>query len=371
MFSRRAWFPSVVLLALVAGCDGENPVAPGGGAGPEASIPVPAGGPTVVMSGLDSPRGLAFGPDGALYVVEAGRDEIRGPCVPVARGQNCYSGTGAVTKLWKGTQSRVARGLPSVFNPGMGDVTGPHDISFQGLGNGLVTIGWGADPSARAGLGSYSAGFGHVVKLRPSGGWSPLADAAGFEEENNPAGGPVDSNPYGILAEPGVHYVTDAGGNDLLELHADGGLSVVAVLPSTPAPPPFGASEPVPTEVERGPDGSLYVSTLTGVPFLAGTAGIYRIGQGGTPELVAGGFKAITDFAFGPDGSLYVVEYDTAPIFFGAPGRLTRVAPDGSRSVVTADLTRPTGVVIGPDGVVYVSNRGNEVGVGEVLAFRP
>jgi glucose/arabinose dehydrogenase len=28
---------------------------------------------TVVMSGLDNPRGLTFGPQGALYVAEAGR----------------------------------------------------------------------------------------------------------------------------------------------------------------------------------------------------------------------------------------------------------------------------------------------------------
>ena len=30
-------------------------------------------GQTVVMSGLDNPRGLAFAPNGALYVAEAGR----------------------------------------------------------------------------------------------------------------------------------------------------------------------------------------------------------------------------------------------------------------------------------------------------------
>ena len=35
---------------------------------------------TVVMSGLDNPRGLAFAPNGALYVAEAGRGGD-GPCV--------------------------------------------------------------------------------------------------------------------------------------------------------------------------------------------------------------------------------------------------------------------------------------------------
>jgi glucose/arabinose dehydrogenase len=33
----------------------------------------------VIMSGLDNPRGLALGPEGALYVVEAGRGGT-GPC---------------------------------------------------------------------------------------------------------------------------------------------------------------------------------------------------------------------------------------------------------------------------------------------------
>lgn len=44
---------------------------------------------TVVMSGLDNPRGLAFGPEGALYVVEAGRGGS-GPCQVLRGLLRCY-----------------------------------------------------------------------------------------------------------------------------------------------------------------------------------------------------------------------------------------------------------------------------------------
>ena len=40
------------------------------------AVPSPAGaltGPQVVASGLDNPRGITLGPDGTLYVAEAGR----------------------------------------------------------------------------------------------------------------------------------------------------------------------------------------------------------------------------------------------------------------------------------------------------------
>ena len=57
---------------------------------------------TCVMSGLDSPRGLAFDPDGALYVAEAGRGAGAVPspatdprCFTVSTGAIvCYGPTG-------------------------------------------------------------------------------------------------------------------------------------------------------------------------------------------------------------------------------------------------------------------------------------
>jgi glucose/arabinose dehydrogenase len=214
-----------------------------------------------------------------------------------------------------------------------------------------------------------------LIALQPSGQWHVEADVAGFEGAQNPAGGPVDANPYGLLAEPGVRFVVDAGGNSLLEVRSNGSVSLVAIFSPIPVPagpfnPPFAFSDAVPTEVGRGPDGALYVSTLTGVPFLPGAAAIYRVVPGQAPQLYAGGFTQITDFDWGPDGSLYVVQHASAP-FFNGPGALIRVAPGGARTVITTALQNATGVLAGPDGAVYVSHKVHAAGAGEVLRIVP
>jgi hypothetical protein len=291
--------------------------------------------------------------------------------VAVARGPNCYSGSGAISRWWRGEQERVASGLPSLVNTGSTDIAGPHDIGFIGRGTAFVSIGWGGNPAARSSLGEHGVGFGRLIQLAPSGHWKVVADVAEVEGDANPDGGIVDSNPYGVLVEPGEIHVVDAGGNSLLRAGMDKRVLPIATFPTTPAPPPFAQSEAVPTEVQRGPDGALYVSTLSGVPFLAGTAAIYRVVPGEPPMLYAGGFKTITDFAFAPDGSMYVLEFASGPIFFGGPGQLVHVAVDGTRTTVVQDLSGPTGVLIGPDGSVYISNRGNLPDVGEVLRYDP
>lgn len=326
----------------------------------------------VVMSGLDNPRGLAFSPNGALYVAEAGRGGP-GPCFVSAIGEvRCIGLTGAISRLWMGSQSRVVEGLASHALPDGSSASGPNDISFQGVGGAYIAMGLGGDEAWRQALGALSAGT--VVKMSAGGKLRTVADIAGHEFSMNPAGGPIDSNPFGLLAEPGGLLVVDAGGNSLLSVAPSGAVETVSVFPALPNPTPVGPPmvEAVPTAVARGADGALYVGQLSGFPFAQGVANIYRLLPGDNPVVHCGGFKAIMDLSFGPDGSLYVVENATGGLFFApGTGQLSRVAPDCSRTTLLSGLDRPTAVAVGADGAVYVTNHGVTAGAGEVLRVMP
>lgn len=329
---------------------------------------------TAVMNGLDNPRGLAFAPNGALYVTEAGRGGD-GPCVinPGSGEERCYGQSGAITRLWKGKQERVVEGLDSHAMPDGSSAGGPNGIAFQGTGGAYVTLGLGGGPEFKAALGIQDGGT--LIHMASSGQWKIVADILQHEIDENPAGGAIDSNPFRVLAEPGGRLVVDAGMNALLRVAANGAVETLAVFPPVANPTGFGPPwiESVPTAVARGPDGTLYVGELTGFPFVQGLASIYRVVPGQAPVQLCTGFKAIIDLAMAPDGGLYVVENATGafpppPPFVPYSGRLSRVnLNDCSLTTVLGGLNRPTAVAVGPDGAVYVTNNGVTPGAGQVL----
>jgi hypothetical protein len=359
-------------------------------AGPAASG---NGGPstTVVMTGLDNPRGLAWGPGKWLYVAEAGAGGS-GACLPIRGETQCVGATGAVSR-WKAgrTQQRVVTGLPSYAprtQPAMDGATGPHDIEFKG-GKAWLTIGLGGDPAALRPV--FGNGFGKLVRLRRNGSWSFGADIAALEL-SNPGGGPVDSNPYGLLLHGDTKYVAEAGANTLVR--ANGSVSTVAIIPSRAQ---GRGTDSVPTEVVKGPGESLLVSDFTGGPFLPGQATIWRVERNGTVTPYLTGFKAIIDMAWSCDRShLYVLQLSSAPgPGLAPPGALLKVNPRTNERTQIAgpELIAPTSVLPdcrgrGGDGgndddddddggskkkknkgreVLYVSNKGTLPDVGEVL----
>jgi hypothetical protein len=349
---------------------------------------------TVVATGLNNPRGINFGPDGALYVAEAGSGGS-GSCAPGPEGDRCYGTSGSVAQvdLRGETVTRVATGIPSLADEDGSFATGIQDISFNGLGNGSFTMGWAGDPADRAAqFGAVGANFARLARMNPSGRWGIDEDLGDFEGATNPTGDEEDSNPYGILSLAGKRIVADAGANDLLEVSPTSNVSVLAVFPNRlgamppgfdfiPDLPPAGTlldMDAVPTSVALGPDGNYYVGQLCGFPFPINDSNVYRVpASGGTAEVHAAGFTAIIDVAFGPDSSMYVLEIAKnglleAFINGDWTGALIRVAPDGTRTeIAPGSLFAPGGVAIGSDGGLYVTNNSIFSGTGQVLRIAP
>jgi hypothetical protein len=337
---------------------------------------------TVVATGLDNPRGLSFGPDGALYIAEAGRGGP-GPCVPGPEGgEVCFGLSGAVTRVQGGAnQRRIVTGLPSLAEPGGFAATGPHDVAFRG-GMGSVVVGLGANPAARAAFGADGARLGLLYRLTRSGALSNPIDVAAYEATANPDDSLIDSNPYAVTEGAAGRAVIDAGGNSLVLVAPNGTISTLAVFPPqfVPAPPFLGLppgtlipAESVPTSVVIGPDGAYYVGELTGFPFPVGSARVWRVVPGQEPTVYASGFTNIIDLAFGRDGSLYVLEITTNGLLTGdLTGALKRVPRGGgSATLLTTSLVAPSGLTVGSDGSVYISNRSIFSGSGQVLRFKP
>ena len=163
---------------------------------------------TLIMSGLNSPRGLALGPDGGIYVAEAGAGGA-GPCLINSANQNrCFGRTGAVSRFLNGVQQRLFTGLPSHALPSGDEGIGPHDIAFQGPVM-FVLMGLTFDPSSRAER-NYGPGgelFGKLLQISATGQVTEAADVSAYERDVNPAGGQADSNLFGLLALPTLQLV--------------------------------------------------------------------------------------------------------------------------------------------------------------------
>jgi hypothetical protein len=382
MITRTLLLTSSVLLALAPAASGHGDGdgrGHGHGHGPGVGI---------VASGLDNPRGIDLDPStGAIYIAQAGRGGA-GPCIPSPEDPEappaCLGSTGAITRIANGRQRDVVSGLPSIASNGA-FASGPQDVDVERHGFGSFVTGLGGSPTQRGLLGDGAADLGWLFVFTPSGRVQKRADLTAYEETADPVPDPdgPDSNPTSVLNTRRGAVAVDAGGNDLLRVRRRGDISTIAVFesrlvdspPEIPDLPPQLPMQAVPTAVTKGPDGAYYVSQLTGFPFPAGGANVYRVEPGSEPTVYASGLTNVTDLAFGRDGTLYVVEISKNGLLSGDPaGELLEIPPGGGAthtSVASAEaLVEPYGVAIGRHGELYVTNHSTSAGGGQVVRVR-
>ncbi|WP_454042561.1 ScyD/ScyE family protein [Cellulosimicrobium sp. Marseille-Q8652] len=349
--------PTVLAAAATTLLLAATPAVAHGGGTPE---PRP---PTVkdVTGGLVGPLSLAVGPKGLTYVSQ----DFAGALTSVARD---------------GTATTIHTAEPG------------YEVGGVSYGDRRVVFTetfYGENPTSLAAtvktLRTDRSG-------RPVGSPTVLADIHAFETANNPDGGTsyglletdpacvaqvppepvpavytgvVDAHPYATTSFLGTTYVADAGANAIFAVDRRG-VRTVGVLPAQPyvitealaAEVGWPACtvgetywfESVPTDVEVGPWGQLYVSVLPGGPedpSLGGRGVVYRMDPWrGAVRQVATGFVGATDLAVTEKGTVYVAE------MFG--GKISVVERGGLRTLVEVPL--PGAVEWTGKGLVATTN---------------
>jgi hypothetical protein len=329
-------------------------------------------GKTLLTDGLLQPRGIKAGPDGMLYVAEAGTGGDTK--VDAGGGMTVFTGnTGRISKIDPATGKRttVLDGIPSEWGGNPNDdpsANGIADIAF--LDNTLYYLSTGGEsifPGHPAGI--YKVTINN--KDLASDSAKLLADIGAFTAAN-PVGavrdktqGDVDpnGNPYSMIVRGRSFYVVDGNQNQVVQVTEGGSISRLA---------DFNAHV-VSTGIASKEDGPLFVSTIGQDPFLPQDGRVYQVGfPTGNIVKIAGGVSFLTGLAFGPGGQLYANSFaepaddpNGPPIKFGTGG-IFKVNDDGTLSAVITGFTAGTTFTFVGDTAYVLNDSLNAFGTGEV-----
>lgn len=252
--------------------------------------------------------------------------------------------------------------------------TTSNPATFENSASGLNIWGPGGSPRVFADTHAYEVA-NNPDKINFYGVRNPsqcVTDALNSVQFPVAYQGQVDSHAYSVASFGNKWIVADAGANALWKIDNQGHIRTLAVLPPQPTrlttamatalhlphPECFDGVtynfEPVPTDIEVGKDGYLYVTTLPGGPEgpeLGARGKLWKVNPyTGKARVIAGGFLGATNLALGKHGEIYVAE------LFG--GEIS-VVKHGKRS----DFLTLQGVVAvetSKSGELWAATLGNE-----------
>jgi hypothetical protein len=348
--------------------------------------------PFTVAMGLEGPRGLRFGPDGYLYVAEAGTGgtnstigqcpQVPGP--PAGPGPDTGGLTGRISKISPSRKvTTVASGFPSVtIGPGGANGTiGVADVVFLD-GDLYALVGGGGcshgnpKPKDSSGIAKVDLKNGSWHLIADIGAWLKTHPAK-FESADDFE---PDGTLYSVIVHDGKLLTVEPNHGQVISVTKSGEIKQVIDI---------SASEGhiVPTSIAAR-DGSLFVGNLNLFPIDPQWARILTISKADQDDFdnlppglqpahgyrivsSKAGFTTVVAVDFGPDGLLYVLELsDGAGFPTPGLGKVVRVLHSGAIEDVVTNLSVPTGMTFGPDHRLYVSNLGAApAGAGQILRF--